>query len=52
MLGICRLSVLGLHEMLLVPVLTYGSETLLWKEEERSRIKTIQIGQPQRLSWY
>ena len=32
MLGICRLSVLTLHETLLVPVLIYDSETILWKE--------------------
>ena len=25
-----------LHETLLAPVLTYGSETMLWKEKERS----------------
>ena len=28
-----------LHETLLVPVLMYGSETMLWKEKERSKIK-------------
>ena len=27
-----------LHETLFVPVLMYGSETLLWKEKERSRV--------------
>ena len=32
MLGICNLSVLVLHETLLVPVLMYDSETMLWKE--------------------
>ena len=37
MLGICRL----MHETLLVPVLTYGSETMLWKE--RSRIRALQM---------
>ena len=26
-----------LREALLVPILMYGSETLLWKEKERSR---------------
>ena len=26
-----------LHDTLLVPVLMYGSETVLWKEKERSR---------------
>ena len=29
-----------LHETLLVPILTYGSETVLWKEE-RSRIMAV-----------
>ena len=33
MLGICNLSVLVLHETLLVPVLTYGNEAMLWKED-------------------
>ena len=32
MLGICSLSVLVLHEPLLLLVLMYGSETMLWKE--------------------
>ena len=27
-----------LHESLLVPVLTYSSETMIWKEKEKSRI--------------
>ena len=26
------------HESLLVPVLTYSSETMIWREKERSRI--------------
>ena len=30
-----------LHESLLVPVLTYGSETMIWREE-RSRIRAVQ----------
>ena len=30
-----------LHETMLVPVLTYGSETILWKE--RPRIRAIQM---------
>ena len=33
-----------LHETLLVPVLMYGSKTMIWKEEERSRIRAIQMG--------
>ena len=32
-----------LHEMLLVPILMYGSETMLWKEKERSRIRGVQM---------
>ena len=31
-----------LHETLLVPVLMYGSKTMLWKEE-RSRIRAVQM---------
>ena len=31
-----------LHETLLVPVLMYVSETILWKENERSRIRAVQ----------
>ena len=27
-----------LHEILFVPVLMYDSETILWKEKERSRV--------------
>ena len=30
-----------LHERLLVPVLMYGSKTMLWKEKERSRIRAV-----------
>ena len=32
-----------LHEALLVPVLMYGRETILWKEKERSRVRTVQM---------
>ena len=32
-----------LHEKLLVPVLIYGSETMLWKEKERSRSRAVQM---------
>ena len=42
MLGICSLSVLVLHETLLVPVLMLGCETKLWKEKERSRVRAVQ----------
>ena len=33
----------GLHETLLMPVLMYGNETMIWKEEERSRIRLVQM---------
>ena len=43
MLGICSLSVLRvLHETLLVPVM-YGSETMLWKEKERARVRAVHV---------
>ena len=32
-----------LHETLFVHVLTYGSEIILWKEKERSRIRVVQL---------
>ena len=32
-----------LHETLLVPVLMYGSEKMLWKEKERPRIRALQM---------
>ena len=32
-----------LHETLLVPVLVYSSETMLWKEKTRSRIRAVQM---------
>ena len=32
-----------LHESLLMPVLTYGSETGIWEEKERSRIGSVQM---------
>ena len=32
-----------LYESLLVPVLTYSSETMMWREKERSRIRAVQI---------
>ena len=41
--GICSLCVLVLYETLLVPVLTYGSETILWKEKERSKIMAVRM---------
>ena len=42
-LGVCSLSVLVLHQSFLMPVLIYGSETMIWKEEERSKIRAIQM---------
>ena len=32
-----------LHETLLMSILSYGGESMLWKEKERSRIKTVQM---------
>ena len=34
---------LVLHEILLVPVLMYGSETMLWKEKKGSRVRAVQM---------
>ena len=42
-----------LHEALLVPVLIYGSKTMLWKEKERYSIRDVHIyGQYQRIPRY
>ena len=44
MLGVCSFECSrALHETLLVPVLMYVSETMIWMEEERSRIRAVQI---------
>ena len=43
MRGVCSLSARVLHESLLVPVLTYGSETMIWREKERFRIRDVQM---------
>ena len=32
-----------LHETLLVPLLMYCSETMLWKEKERYRVMAVQV---------
>ena len=32
-----------LHESLLVPVLTYGSEIMIWMAKDRSRIRAVQM---------
>ena len=38
-----------LHEILLVPSIMYGSETMLWKENERSRVRALQMNNLRRL---
>ena len=38
-----------LHETLLVPVLMNYSETVLWKEKEKSRIRAVQMDNLRRL---
>ena len=43
MLGICSLSVLVLQETLLLPVLMYDIEILIWREKDRSRIRAAQM---------
>ena len=32
-----------LHETLLIPILMYSSETMLWKQKERSIIRAVQM---------
>ena len=32
-----------LHETLLMAVLMYGSETMIWKEEDRCKIRMVQM---------
>ena len=32
-----------LYEGFVMPVLLYGSETLIWREKERSRIRAVQM---------
>ena len=32
-----------LHESLLVPVLMCGSDTMIWREEEISKIRSVQM---------
>ena len=32
-----------LHESFLVPVLTYGSEEMIWREKDRSGIRAVQM---------
>ena len=33
----------NLHESLMVPVLAYGSETMIWRDKERSKIRTVHM---------
>ena len=40
-----------LNESLMVPVLTYGSETVLWREKERSRIMVVQMETTSEVCW-
>ena len=32
-----------LHKSLLLPFLTYGSKTMIWREKERSSIRALQM---------
>ena len=38
-----------LYETLLVAVLMYGSETMLWREKERPRVRAVQMDNLRRL---
>ena len=40
------------HETLIMPVLTYSSEIMLWKEKESSRIRAVQMDNLRGLPWY
>ena len=46
-LGNARNLLLGcarvLHKSLLLPVLSYGSKTVIWREKDRSRIMAVQM---------
>ena len=33
----------GLHESLMMPVLTYGSETMIWREKDMFRIWAVEM---------
>ena len=39
-----------MHEILLASVLAYGSETMLWKERERSRVRAVQMDNLKRIA--
>ena len=34
---------MALHDSLLVPILSFGSETMIWRGKERSRIRAVQM---------
>ena len=38
-----------LHGTLIVPILMYGSDTMLWQEKERSRVRAVQMDNLKRL---
>ena len=51
MLGICSLSVLESYmKHCLYILIMYGSETMLWKEKEISRIRAVQIDNLKRMT--
>ena len=37
---------------MLIPLVTYGSETMIWKEKERSRIRAVQMDNLKRSARY
>ena len=41
-----------LHETLIMPVLLYGSETMIWREKKRSRIRAVQMDNLKRFVGY
>ena len=43
LLGICSLSVLVLHETRLYLFLCMAARQMLWKENERSRVRAVQM---------
>ena len=43
MIGFCSLSARVLHGALLVSVLLYGSETVVWRKKEKYRIRAVQM---------
>ena len=41
-----------LNKVLLVPLLLHGRETMVWKEKERSRIRSVQMDNVKRFVGY